>query len=396
MHFRTIIIIALLSLGCSRSPSDPGEPVLNQPPVMEWPARGVVNWSSFHLWGESKIEEAARSSMVIFPIERCFSPEAEDVIGTLREQNPDIRILGYHPVLAVVFKSYTEDTLYLERVLPYMMDYYRLVRGDWAWTTTGDTLSIWPGTVLLDPIGTNGIKTELITGIVDLLEKHLEQRPWAIDGIMHDYFMYQPYINHGIADSVDGEIDLDGDGVPIGEDPGEKELFYQWQIDYAREIRQRFGTDFIQIGNGRAPQDDAELAGLLNGIFYELFPNMCWSLTDLQGTLKLLDNQSEGWLDKAHGRTWSILTNYAVEYNNQYCLIASLLAGCHYTELHGTCLFSGWDLKLDSGRPLCDVIVEGSPDSAMTISRFFSEGEARIRFGSHGGRLETSFIENNQ
>jgi len=392
MHPRTVIIAALLSAACSPSPSGPSKEVASPAPAIDWPARGAVHWASFHNWDDTRIAEVSRSSMVILPADFCLSPAAEEIIGAMREANPDLRIIGYHLVLAV--PELYPDTLYLERVLPYALDLYRLVRGNWAWTTTGDTLSMWPGQVFLDPIGEDGPDEGLIAGIAGLLESHVEERPWALDGIMHDFFMYEPYISPWLDGRVEGEIDLDGDGVPIGSDQDEKEAFYRWQIEYVREIGRRLGPDFIQIGNGKPPQEDAELAGMLNGIFYELFPNMCWSLTDLQGTLALLDHQSEGWLREARGRTWSILTNSEIEYNNQYCLIASLLAGCHYTELHGTYLFSGWEFDLEPGKPLSDVVVEGRPDSAMTIRRLFSGGEARIRFGAHGGRIETSFIEN--
>lgn len=393
MHLRTIIAIAVavVSAACSPTPSGPAEDVTSPGPAAVWPARGAVHWASFHEWDEVKIAEASRSSMVIFPADFCLSPAAEEIIGAMRTANPDIMILGYHLVLAV--PELYADTLYLERTLPYQLELYRLVRAHWARTTTGDTLTIWPGQIFLDPIGEEGPDMELIEGIVDLLESHIEERPWALDGLMHDYFMYEPYVNPAVDDRVDGEPDFDGDGIPIHEDPGEKEAFLRWQIEYAREIRDRLGGDFIQIANGRPPQKEAELAGLLNGIFYENFPNMCWSLTDLQGTLDLLDHQSGGWLSEARGRTWSILTSLSVEYNNYYCLIASLLAGCHYGELHGTYLFTGYEMELHPGKPLSDIIVEGRPDSAMTMRRSFSAGEARIRFGAHGGRLETSFVE---
>jgi len=95
----------------------------------------------------------------------------------------------------------------------------------------------------------------------------------------------------------------------------------------------------------------------------------------------------------AFGRTWSIVTNDAIDYNNYFCMISSLLTGCLYTELYGNAAFSGWELELDPGTPLSDLVVEGRADSVLTYRRAFSRGEARISFANYGGRISTQFIE---
>jgi hypothetical protein len=393
MHARSIAVLALIvfAAACSGPPSEPG-PALSSEGRTDWPQRAVVHWSSFLVWDEEKIAEASRAGIVVFPMECCFSPLAGDIIGSLRDRNPEIRIIGYHYVLAVPINY--PDTTYLRNTYPYVLDYYNLVRDNWAWTTTGDTLMIWPETILLDPIDGPGPDMALLESIAGLIARYADEYPEAIDGIMHDYFMYRPFISPYLNGSVEGDIDLDGNGILIGDDESERELFLRWQKDYAGRLRELMGPDFIQVGNGRVVQEDPELAGILNGIFYELFPNMCWSLTDRDGMLKLLSNQGEGWLAMAHGRTWSILTNESIEYNNAFCLLAGLLAGCFHAELHGAYLFDGWSDGIDAGRPLSDVEIEGSPDSVMTIRRSFRGGEARIRFGSHGGRTEAVFVEN--
>ncbi|MCK4549444.1 MAG: hypothetical protein KAU49_04715, partial [Candidatus Krumholzibacteria bacterium] len=236
---------AAIFLACSESPSEPVEPQGSAPPFEQYPMRGVVHWSDFFEWDEATTASAARAGLLIFPLERCFSPEAVDIIARLRELNHDIKILGYLGVLHVA--ELYPDTAYLERSLPWALDYYRLVEDKWAWTTAGDTFSVWPGSIFLDPITERGDgDRELLDGIVDLLEEYNSNWPGAIDGIMHDYFMYQPYVSP-YNDNVVGELDLDGNGILIGDDENERDVFLRWQKDYAATIRSRFGRGFIQI-----------------------------------------------------------------------------------------------------------------------------------------------------
>ncbi len=388
-----VVAAAAFSLACSSSPSDPEELQRSSYPFEQYPMRGITHWSNFFEWDETTVAEAARAGLLIFPIERCFSPDATDIISRLRELNPDIKILGYLTVLQV--KELYPDTAYLASTLPWELEYYRTLEDNWAWSTTGDTFHVWPGLILLDPITESGEgDTRLMNDIVDMLEKYTDAWPGAIDGVMHDYIMYQPYISP-YNDNVEGELDLDDNGILIGDDDNEREVYLQWQKDYVAAIRSRLGPRFIQIANGRVPQEDAELAGYLNGIFYELFPNMCWGITDRAGFEILLENQAEGWLTEAHGRTWSILTNASIEYNNMFCMLSSMLTGCFYTELVDEYTFRGWSIEIDAGQPLSQLVVEGKADSILTYRRSFGGGEALISFNPTGGRRTWTFIENN-
>ncbi len=386
-----LAVPATILISCGGSPSSPGEDGL--PPIAagEYPEKGVVHWTSFLSWDEGKIEEAARSKMAIFPIQLCLSQAGGEIIGQMKSINPGIKIVGYQALLCV--SELSSDTVSARASIPYSMDYYYLARNHWAFTTTGDTLSIWPGLIFLNPFTDGTADTAFMDKLVDLLDDHRRGRENSLDGIMHDYFMDRPYINPSLSGVVEGDIDLDGDGITIDGDAGEREEFLRWQMDFAGRIRSRFGPDFIQVGNGRVPQDNAELAGIINGIFYELYPNMCWGVTDRTGFQKLLANQADGYLAKAFGRTWSIVTNDAIDYNNYFCMISSLLAGCLYTELYDNASFKGWELELDPGSPGSGLTVEGRADSVMTYRRAFSKGEARISFANYGGRISTQFVE---
>jgi hypothetical protein len=188
-------------------------------------------------------------------------------------------------------------------------------------------------------------------------------------------------------------VDFDGDGVMYDDDPEEQDLFYLWQKEYAKAIRERFGADFIQIGNGRPPLEDPDIARWMNGIFYELYPNNCWSWTDRDGLTRLLENQRDGYLSKAKGRTWSLLTNEMGDTtgNNLFCLLSSLLAGCMYTELYGSYLFAGWTLDVEPGAPTGPAMIEGSLDSTLTVSRSFEKGAVSLSFYETGRRQDYVF-----
>jgi len=393
MHYRAphlpLIILSVVALGCSGKSTGP-TPASSAAQRM-YPEKAVVHWASFSSWDSEVTQDAAESNLMILPISFCYSQESQGILGTIRRLNPNVQIIAYQTVMSVL--TLYPDTSYLRAVLPYTLDYYYAVRGDWAWTTAGDTLMTWKDLICLNPIKNGVLNHDLIGAIVDLIDRYQDQSGAPVDGIMHDYFSRYPYINPYIKDGVLGEVDFDGDGVIFDEDTEEQGLFYLWQKEYAKAIRERFGDDFIQIGNGCPPQDDAELAHYMNGIFYELYPNNPWGVTDRSGLLRLLENQQEGYVSKAKGRTWSLCTNEKGDANgnNLFCLLSSLIAGCMYTEMQGSYLFLGWTLNVVPGAPLGPATIEGRMDSTLTVKRLFENGEARISFYNTGRRQEYVF-----
>lgn len=383
------ILIVLIALSCSASDPSSIDDTTTIYDTAGYPRRGVFHASSFLSWDSEKIEEAARGDVLIAPIDFCFSPYATEIISEMKTLNPKIKIIGYQLVMGVPLLW--SDSSIVAHVTPYAMEYSERVISEWAYTTTGDTLMLWPDLIFLNPIKSDQINRTLIYDIVSLIEKYQELSGNIVDGMMHDYFMDGPYLSPYVRNSVDGEIDLDGDGEIFVDDPFERDLLIFYQKEYAREIRRRFGDDFIQIGNGLLPHVDAELAAILNGIFYEDFPQCRIGLTDRDGLMRLLDHHAEGYLTKARGRTWSIVTNEMGGGNNLFCLVSSMLAGCMYTELHGLNLFTGWTLDIRSGDPLGETVREGKADSILTFRRKFRFGEARASFYSSGRRSEVVF-----
>jgi hypothetical protein len=393
MHCRALFVIPLsiAVISCARS-DQPAGPEASPAMVSScYPEKAVIHCASFAGWDSRLIREAAEAKMIVFPMFRCFSPESRPVLDELRRLNPDIKIIGYQGVLNV--RMLWPDTTYMRENVPYELDLFNAVRGDWAWTTAGDTLEIWKDAPFLNPIKDESVNRDLIDKIVGLIARYQSQSGNAVDGIFHDYFMNDPYINPDIRDEVIGDIDFDGNGVTFYNDAAEQALFILWQEEYARAIRDRLGDDFIQVGNGYPPQYNPELAGLLNGINYECFPNNPWWQSDRTGFLRFLDNQREGYLRLANGRTWSICANLYGNWNdgNFLCLLSSLVGGCLYTEQYGTDKFVGWSLDVNSGSPKGEASVAGSLDSTLTISRQFERGEVRISFNPTETRKEFVF-----
>jgi hypothetical protein len=391
MHFGrflpALIVLVVLSCGASDPSSPGGAPAARD--ASEYPQRGVHHGGSILSWDSDKIAEAARGKIMISPIEFWFSTEAPDIIAELKGLNPDIVIIGYQLVMGVPTRW--ADTSSVRQIVPYAFEYSEVVSDDWAYTTTGDTMMLWPDLVFLNPIEENGIDRALIDELVGMIEKYQALSGGVLDGIMHDYFMDSPYLSPYVRDRVTGEIDLDGDGTIFADDTVERDLLISYQKEYAREIRRRLGANFIQIGNGLLHHADPEMASLLNGIFYEDFPQCRISMTDRDGLLRLLDHHAEGYLTKARGRTWSIVTNESGGGNNLFCLVASMMAGCMYAELHGKNLFTGWTLDIRGGSPTGEVIREGRADSLLTVRRRFLYGEARMKFAPTGARREVVF-----
>jgi hypothetical protein len=390
LRFQHLLAILILTAGCNATPTTSPDESAGLTVAPEYPHRGIIHWRPIRDWDSGTIEQAARADMIVFTLKDCMSESGREKIQTLKALNPNIQVLGYQSLLNVVMLW--PDTAYLRTTVPYELDYYYSVRYDWAYTTTGDTIMTWQKTIFLNPFENGQLKRSLITRTVNLIDRYRSQYGNLVDGVMHDYFLTNVYINPNVADQVNGEFDLDGNGIIIEEDENERALLYQWQLEYARAFRERFGADFIQIGNGKPPQDDPGLAGLLNGIFYEHFPGNPWRLSALEGMNQLMDNHQDGYLSKAKGRTWSIVSNATYETSNRFCQYASMVAGCFYAELYGGYRFDGWHLDLNSGAPVGAPVVETGPGNFTIIRRMFENGEIYLSFDEYGRRDQQSFI----
>ena len=343
---------------------------------VSYPQRAVLHLSSMDSWTDAILAEAARADLIIMPTERICSPMNSERIARMTELNPKAAFVGYLPLLnANVPRS---DTTYMRRHVPFALDYYKETRPFWAFSTSGDTLMQWPDMPMLNPIHDDAVDVEQIDIIVGLLARYKAR--YRLDGVLLDYFTTEPML---LRPRVEGEIDFDGNGVLWAQDAQERAVFYEYQIAFATALRERFGDDFIVIGNGRPPQEDGACAALLNGIMFEDYPGSPWGWTPKDGFLKMMYCQKPGWNAPARGRTWSVLVNYRSTATDM-SFYSSLLAGCFFTDLQGSYRFTGWTRWLETGKPLASAAAV-SDDYALTVSRAFERGTARVRF--FGGAL---------
>jgi hypothetical protein len=380
-----------LILSCT--PEDPSVPSGGDQTEVwrSYPEKGILHDLAFLSWDAEMIREASEADMIIFPVACCYSPYALEIIAEIKRLNPHSVILGKHTILGV--NPLWPDTNRLRLTRPYEIDYYETVEDHWSYTTAGDTLMLWSDIIFLKPILDGELNRSLITDLLDLMQRYQIEFGNVLDGVVYDYLMQSLYINYTIRDRVEGEPDLDSDGIPFIDDPDEAAHLIEWQREYIIEMRSRFGDDFILVANGPLGQNNADIAGLLNGLFFEAFPNNNRGYTDREGLLRLLRFQEEGYLRKSRGRTWTIVTNNDGGQNNLFCCIASLLAGCFYTELYGRSAFEGWTLDITAGTPRSEYSMEGDIDGQLWVKRRFSRGEARISFVTIGARWIVTFEE---
>ena len=133
-------------------------------------------------------------------------------------------------------------------------------------------------------------------------------------------------------------------------------LFYLWQKEYAKAIRERFGDDFIQIGNGRPPQEDAGARALPERHLLRALPEQLLVAGPIAtGSSASSKTSSDGYLSKAKGRTWSLCTNENGQ-TRTTTICSAFSRACSPAACTPSCtasyVFSGWTLDVEPGAPL--------------------------------------------
>lgn len=189
-------------------------------------------------------------------------------INLLRAAKPGIKILAYFRPKNLRFdwappppegkRLFGHDMW--EAGLPYL-----------RYTTTGDTIQDWPKTYYYDLANPAARQAML-----DIFLHYQTTSGQAVDGIFYDYFGLDLWIAPNVT-TMQGEPDIDGDGVPHWDDEDEIQAFLRGQEGWINEVRAALGEDFIQIANGSRAVCDSTFAGLLDGMFYEIFPDVGFS-----------------------------------------------------------------------------------------------------------------------
>ena len=348
---RLLILTLLLVASCDNPPA-------------QYPRRCMYHLSVLSGKDTTWVDEAAEAEVAVMQTSRLFHPYRQWIPQRIKAKSEDTKIIGYYPFLVTsLVWGWPDSTIY--DAWPYIMDKYHVDRGFWAYTTEGDTLQIWPNTVMLNPLKRGN---DLIRAQMALLRDYTSKYP--LDGLLLDYMMTGIYVSSGMRQHVHGDIDLDGNGVIFSRDEAEREAFAQWQMRFCARLRYEFGQDFIIIANGDMPHKIPESRVHLNGIFYERYPQTLWGWSDRQSFEAAKDNTG---LQAIGGKYYNILQ--CVDTENYYTFISSLLTGALYAEGGGDGYFTGWDIKTQSGAAM-----SGLQGDSRAYIRTFTGGTALIVF----------------
>lgn len=344
--------------------SDAGVAHTNHSPRKYW----IMEWSDQDWSGDKVIEQLAKGDVVVLDLYMLWNNSANeqlDVMGRIKALNPDIVILGYY--LAKTSNLWWGNssvgtitrTLY-DRTLPY-----------WSYTTEGDTLMDWTGQVVL-----NILDPDCRAAIATTLQEFQNATANPFDGVFWDYFGRQIWIAPRVADQVEGDPDMDGDGIPMAEDPDEIAAFHAAGDSLVLLVRDLMGDDYLQIFNGTRAYTDPEFAALGDGIYYEIFPTQVFPDPDMANALNpgyefSLFN-AVSWPRTDNGGPYIVLGMYweasytdthgdfvQVNYGN-INRVVGLLTDTYATWLGNDHHHYDWpEVEINLGQPLGPTIIDG-------------------------------------
>jgi len=381
-------IIALLALAGCGAGDDPAGPALpGQLPqdATPSPRMAIVDYRTGNLDTEAA-ERYARAELVVLESTYLWSwPRNTGFVASVKALNPDTRVLGY--VLAKNSWTTWGDEPDSDPIAnPYGWDWYQATRPYWCFTTTGDTLMDWPLQVVLD-ITNPACRRAMI----EVLLKWRREGENPVDGFFWDYFANSLWIAPAVDATVDGEPDLDGDGIGHFEDADERQVFRDAQTALVLETRAAFGNDFIQIFNGGRAAGDSSFAALGDGMFYELFPAVgFWGGPSMALALDPARPNNlyaaRGWPRTRNGGPWLILSNPTpvnwLDSDGQLVVfnlgdlnrVVALLTGATACYHEPPYVRYGWPAYEPAlGLPLGGVVAHGD-----TLTRDFSDGRVQL------------------
>jgi len=248
----------------------------------------------------------------------------------------------------------------------------------------------WPGAVLFDYTDPAARRAML-----DVFLSHQRTSSNKFDGIYWDYFNVRLWIAPAVT-TMEGDPDMDGDGIGHFDDEDEMQAFRDAQYDWVAEVRAEMGERFIQIANGSRALRDSVFAHQFDGIFYELFPNVGYGSGD--NFRKALDPDqynnlftTVSWPRTVNGGPWLILShasnvgsywdpdgNLKTINPGDLLRAVALLTGATSThfDLSGTHRSGLPDLELDLGGPLGPAVIDGS-----RYFREFTRGRVELEMG---------------
>ncbi|MFH1844953.1 MAG: putative glycoside hydrolase [bacterium] len=338
------------------------------------------------IWDDPEtVDRYARTDVLILGAERLWGESSDpNAVAKLRAANPDLKILAY-------VRSKHIPLIYSEKYPnrnrnQYPYNLYDVTRPYWSFTTTGDTLSDFPEVVVLNTLDPACRQALIETYTTE----HLASSN-RVDGFYWDYFSLTLWIPDVVRDYMDGEPDLDGDGIVHFDDEDELAAFQLAQELIIEGVRNRLGVNFIQIFNGSRAHRDSTFAALGDGMFYEHFPTLSFhGGPNMENALGLQQYNNlftaRTWPRSRNGGPWLILSaksryTYTDDQGERINLnlgdinrAVALLTDCTSIYHFDGKYIYGWpDVDLKLGKALGGVVFDD-----RTITRQFERGQVSI------------------
>ena len=316
--------------------------------------------------------------------------EAFDIVNAIKAHNPDCTVLGYVLVQEIpLFWANQPPGTYSRIIYDAMLPF-------WSYTTTGDTLSSWPGTIEVNILNPD-CRDLLVSVYVDYYTSSNTQ----FDGIFYDYFSDTIWIPAFV--DCDGSADLDEDGIPQEHDPDERAAFRAAQEDLLLAMRAAMGDTFPIVCNGKRAQRDSAFASLMDGINYEIFPTMrlpdppigsaldpdlsyslwytgAWPRTEAGGPYVIIEHIQRYRVLDHEGEIFNL------ESGDIFRVIGLLVDGIYPAwEPSGVHDFGWPDLPLSLGEPLGPAVIDGD-----VYTREFTYGDVWMEL-KNGGQWPDPF-----
>jgi hypothetical protein len=336
-----------------------------------------------------EVQKYAKADLVV--LNDCnvwCTSQSIGLVDRLKAANPDLKVLNYTRAKTapcdIDFEHLGRDWH------PYLYDWWNSTRPYWCWTTEGDTAMEWPGEVILN-ITDPGCRQ----AIVNVIASFQASEPNKVDGVLWDYFPEQLYIVPAADQAMQGDPDLDGDGIGHWDDPDEMAAFRAGEAALVQDLRAALGNGFIQIFNGNLARVDSTFAALGDGILYERFPTVGFgSGANMANALdpNRFNNlfAARHWPRNDNGGPWLILANKwgtqfrddqgdLIEYNlADINRVVALMTDCAVVyNPHGEWGYAWPEVELSLGEALGGVERDG-----QVMTRRFEHGSVTLTMTS--------------
>jgi len=267
-----LILLGMSGILACSSPGDPADARRSFPPDDGSLRIAALDYNIGNLSDPAELPKFTRADILIVATWQFW--ETSKDLADLRAANPDLLILAHFRTKAIR-QAWAVPPASGRR---YTHDLYQAGLPHLARTTTGDTVSDWPGTYLFDYTD-----PAARSAMIDVFAHYQRTSGEPFDGVFWDYFSPRLWISPRVT-TMEGDPDLDGDGLAHRDDDDEQQAFVDAQDAWVDEMRRRMGDDFIQIANGTRATQDPAFAAKLDGMFYEMFPaQACGAATAARG-----------------------------------------------------------------------------------------------------------------